>query len=254
MDQNQPPAGGAPERPQDEQTASGQSAQPQGPAPYGGQPTQPVGDYVPPQQGYQPQPQTGYQQPEYQPQGYAPQGAPPPGYVPPGGPPPGYPPQGQAVPPAKKGGMPTWGWIVIGVVVFLCLGCSIAAVVVPGMVGRAVSTSLTENIQGIGPSITASFFYSSMESNSYEFAQTQLSSSMKRQWSAEELQEKWEALEGSGTITSEVVNATATETDGRVTVRLTSSSGKTYDVDLDFEYVNETWEITGASPSLIPNP
>jgi hypothetical protein len=158
------------------------------------------------------------------------------------------------MPPAKKGGMPTWGWIVIGVVVFLCLGCSIAAVVVPGMVGKAVSTSLTENIQGIGPSITASFFYSSMEGHTYDFAQTQLSSKMKGEWSAEELQQRWEALEDGGTITSEVVNASATETDGRVKVRLTSSNGATYDVDLDFEYVNETWEITGASPSLIPNP
>lgn len=254
MDQNQPPAGGAPGRPQDEQPDAGQTEQPQGPAPYGGQPTQPVGDYVPPQQSYQPQPPTGYQQPEYQPQGYAPQGAPPPGYVPPGGPPPGYPPQGQAMPPAKKGGMPTWGWIVIGVVVFLCLGCSIAAVVVPGMVGRAVSTSLTEDLQGIAPSITTSFFYSSLEGHSYDFARTQLSSNIQGQWSAEELQQKWEALEDGGTITSELVDASATETDGRVKMRLTSSNGKTYDVDLDLEYVNETWVITGASPSLIPNP
>ncbi|HEX9990158.1 MAG TPA: hypothetical protein VGE45_17000 [Chloroflexia bacterium] len=253
MDQNQPPAGGAPERPQDEQPAAGQTAQPQGQVPYGGQPTQPVGDYVPPQ-GYQPQPPPEYPQPEYQPQGYQPQGTPPPGYVPPGGPPPGYPPQGQAMPPAKKGGMPVWGWIVIGVVVFLCLGCSIAAVVVPGMVGRAVTTNITENLQGIGPSVTATFFYSWLEDHSYELAQAQLSSKIQGQWTTDELQRKWEALEGNGTITSEVVDASATETDGRVKVRLTSSNGQTYDVNLDLEYTNETWEITGGSPSLIPNP
>jgi hypothetical protein len=158
------------------------------------------------------------------------------------------------MPPAKKGGMPVWGWIVIGVVVFLCLGCSIAAVVVPGMVGRAVTTNITENLQGIGPSVTATFFYSWLEDHSYELAQAQLSSKIQGQWTTDELQRKWEALEGNGTITSEVVDASATETDGRVKVRLTSSNGQTYDVNLDLEYTNETWEITGGSPSLIPNP
>ncbi|HYP40939.1 MAG TPA: hypothetical protein VEX13_11325 [Chloroflexia bacterium] len=256
MDQNQPPAGSAPERPQDEQPAAGQPpTQPQSDLPYGGQPTQPVGDYVPPQQGYQPQPPTGYQQPEYQPQGYAPQGAPPPGYVPPGGaPPPVYPPPGQAMPPAKKGGMPVWGWIVIGVVVFLCLGCTLLSFLLPSMLGRAVTTSITEDLQGLAPSVTASFFYSSLEGHSYDFAQTQLSSKIQGQWSADELREKWVALEDGGTITSEIVDASATETDGRVKMKLTSSNGKTYNVDLDLEFVDDTWEITGASPSLIPNP
>ncbi len=271
MDQN-PPTGDAQERPADQVVPEGQPAQPvqnpytpppaYNPSPeYSGQGRgQPPGY---PQQGQAQAggPPSGYTPPGYNPQGAPPQGYPPPGYgpPPPGYPPPGYPPPGYGVPVKKSGGIPGWGWaliIVSGLLLIICVGIIAFLTFLGTQVSSSFSRIGTGLIANFEPVVTTTEFYTYLEQHDYEHAHSLLASRLASSNSVSDLRTRWEALESAQPgITSGVPSpGKVTGNTASVTEPLTSSQGKSYTVNLRLQKSGQNWEITGASPGLIPSP
>lgn len=294
MDQNSmPPGGGSDRSPEDNVSQrQGQPSNPQNPeqpiseypppqnyTSQEGQATQGQpqgqGSYVPspayPQasQGY---PQQGGPPPGYPPQAY-PQGAPPPGYAPPPGgyPPQGYPPQGYPPqnygPPPKKSGMPVWGWILITLGILGVLACALVfgSLFFVAKQFSTASPRLAQVFSSIGSSIETGGleeigvvfdFYDKLESHDYQAAHGLLGPQLAEKYTAEGLRTKWEALEkAAGKVTPGLPNTTDTSSDqASITQELTSDQGKNYSVNLKVERLNSTWQITEATPDLIPSP
>jgi hypothetical protein len=278
-EQNRSTGGDAPDRPEEPRPPAEQpeqSVQPEQarleppPAPYN------------PQQGYpqQAQPPPGYPQgaPPNYPQGYPPpQGTPPPGY-PPQGQPPGYPqgyppppgapqPQGYGPPPPpqKKGGMPGWGWALIGggILLVACIGFFVVTTMwTLGFLGSQVnSTTFSRISSGLitgfdEPASAVTNFYDNMESRDYDSAYALLGPTFASQTSADDLQAQWEALESSsGEIFSHFPSDYGDPTDTETTVKYTLfTDSDSYDIDITLENSGDQWLITGASPGLIPAP
>lgn len=293
MDQNNntppPPEGMVfrPAAPQDptegEQAHTGQPTQPVTQAPQ--QPTQPQSQYIPP--SYNANPQQGYQPPQgYQAggggyQGGYPQGTPQQPGAGPGVPPAGYPPQGYpqagpggVYPPpppisnpsqvtARRGGVPTWLWVLLGVLVLGCVGVFIVVSLLVNSAARAVSTgfssfatAVSTVTNGFEPSIAASAFSSDLKSHNYEAAHSILGPDLAKQYSVSDLQTKWKALEDAqGTITSDISAVSMDSSNAaHITWSLNPTNGRNYDVELTLQKVGQDWLITSANPALIPAP
>ena len=311
MDQNSGfPPGGTPDRPSgDLQPGEQQPAvPPQPPQPQDQQYTPPTtppsagyvappADYTPPPPGYtQPQPtppiypqqgtpppypQQPYQQPPGAPppaQGYG--GPPPPGYPPQQGypqgyqqgmqPPPGYPPPNYGVPP-KKSGMPVWGWIAIGLVTVVIVGC-VAMFALLGFIGSRVSTitarTFSEISSGLGTTLnegtllpmgTVLGFYGNLESGDFDGAHSMLSSEMASRYSADNLRTRWTALTSKvGTVSAGLPgNDSVNGNSASITQELTSTNGQTYTIKVKLTRAGANdllWQISGADPDLIPSP
>jgi hypothetical protein len=150
-----------------------------------------------------------------------------------------------------------WGWVVFGVVLLSCVSCLVGTFLFVRVVDTAskiTAEDITHTFQSFGPSMSASFFYSSLESGGYYLAREQLSSEMAGQWTATDLRDMWEALGEGGLIEYEVQDATMDGNLGTAQVRLKTNRGLIYLVYLDFENRDGLWLITGASPDLIPSP
>ena len=287
MDNTPTGQGGNPERRDDEApspytpppSAGGYSqpegGQPEGGQPEGGQPTLPVykppPPYQPPQGNYpqQPGPPPSYQ-PQGQQPGYPPQYQPPapgqqpgypPQYQPQGYPPQGYPPQGG--PPPKKGGVPVWAWVVmglVGVMVLLCVGTVFLISRAASEVGTSFERAFSEagvDFSNIVPVTVASSFYSSLELGNYDEARAVLGSSLARQYTTEELQRQWGALKDvEGNISAGLPSVVEADGDRTtVMVELSSNINNTYDVELVVEEIGSgDWKIVEANPELIPQP
>jgi|GEM_PF-3417699 len=257
------PAGAGSDRPQDSTGDAGQPTLPvQGgytPDPGYSPPSQesaaqgypPSYPQQPPQQGFQtpaqvygqpgpqqPYPQQPYpQQPQYPQQPYAPQ----------------YPPQ-QVVVQQKKGPiLPIWLSVTLGILVAFCAICVIGLWLLGAVFNRA-GTELSKSLDVASAGFTAVGFDVAMSTESYETAHGFLGGNLARQYSVQELQRRWEALEGSGTITSTTSEATASGSGAQVTWTLTPSEGSEKKVRLTLEKSGDEWKITGADPELIPSP
>src|SRR5688500_10063134 len=203
-----------------------------GPPPGYQHPPQQVG--VPPQpQGYAPPPSTPqYQQPYQQP----------------------YPPQGQTTTVTqKKGGMPAWAWVLIGLFVALILACGVIYFVIV----RAVDEG-TKAIVGAGDTIGASFavlgYDIALQTNQYEDAQNYLGGDLASRYSVDELQERWEALSVDGMVTTEISDVKMSGNRPQVIWSLPPHGGTKTDVTLTLEPSGEDRKIVEASPDLIPSP
>lgn len=202
-------------------------------------PQQPQQGFQPPAQGYgQPQPQQPYpQQPQHPQQPYAPQ----------------YPPQ-QVVVQQKKGPiLPIWLSVTLGILVAFCAICAIGLWVSGAILNRA-GTELSKSLDVVSAGLTAVRFDVAISTESYETAHELLGGNLARRYSVQELQRRWEALEGSGTITSTTSDATASGSGAQVTWTLTPSEGSEKKVRLTLERSGDEWKITGADPELIPSP
>ncbi len=301
MDQNNntpPPSEGMvfrPSAPQDpaqgEQAHAAQPTQPIEQVPQ--QPAQPQNQYTaplynpnPPQQGYQP-PAQGYQPPQgYQAggggyQGGYPQGTPQQPGAGPGVPPAGYQPQGYpqagpggVYPPpppmynptqatTRRGGVPLWLWVLLGVLVLGCVGIFVVFSLLINSAARNVSTgfssfatAISTVTNGFEPSIAASAFSSALKSHNYDAAHSMLGPDLAKQYSVSDLQTKWKALEDAqGAITSDMSAVSMDSSNAaHITWSLNPANGRNYDVELTLQKVGQDWLITGANPALIPAP
>lgn len=236
---------------------------------YGPQPTQPLQPQQPP--GY-PQPT----QPTQPPPGYPQQGAPPQGYPPPGYQPPGYPPQGYppgAPPPGygparieappKKGGMPVWGWILIGGGALIAVSC-VALILFLTYLGQQVSRQMNDVFSQIGSGLGGDFsvtgvttdFYNNLSSGDYDSAYGLLGPPLSTQYTPDDLRTEWEALEkAQGTVTPFFqITSDSDETSATIEQSLFSDQGDSHDVTLTLRKQGADWKIVEASPDLIPRP
>jgi hypothetical protein len=168
-----------------------------------------------------------------------------------------YPSPGQPVVPVKRGGVPTWVMVTLTAGLTILVACGFVIYIVVSLVNdirTGVSRNLDEAFLKSGPSSEAAVFYAFMEEHSYYMALTRLSSGMYGQWDEGRLQEKWIAFEDGGTIVTEILDESNDQETGTVKVMLVSNKGKTYIIDLSFAVIRNEWIITGASPSLIPDP
>ncbi len=251
------------QRPQPEQPYAApppmQPAEPVQPY-YGGQPGAPPS--VPPYD-QQPLGQAPYAPPPQYPQQQAggPQGIPPAGQYPQYGP--GYAPPAQA--PRKSGGVPVWLWVVGGLVLAVLLGCGLITFLIAQSVqsfGKSVERSFSSISVSLGnPAVlNTTLFYSELSSGQFESARQYLSQDMKDKYGADELRSMWQKLEDAqGKIVPGFPEAAGSSskaaTTATVNQTLTSSKGQNYPVTLTLEdNGNGEWLITGASPSLIPEP
>jgi hypothetical protein len=160
--------------------------------------------------------------------------------------------------------MPTWAWVVIGVVLVLIIGCvgSVFALTYIGtqvatkafsQIGSSLGSDFFVNIEAIG---VVTEFYGDLDTGDYDSAHKLLSSDLASKYSSNDLKTKWEALKSAqGTITPGF--PTGDKVDGNtvsMTQTLDSENGKTYDIVLKVEKSGSTWKIREASPGLIPEP
>lgn len=235
------------------QTQGGQSGYTQPPQQETYAPTpQAQGQYQPqPQQPQYGQGQQGQQQYGQPLQG---QYQPPPGQqaqYPPGQ----YPQQyGQPVQPApaKKGGMPAWAWVLIGILGAILLLCGALYFFVVNTVNQA-GTAITSSLDTFGAGLSFVTFDVAMSTGSYDTAHAVLNDDIGNQYSIDELQSRWEALGGVGEVTTNTGEPVA---DGnRTRIPWTISNGSdTYKVDVYMQQVDNEWKIVDAQPELIPAP
>jgi hypothetical protein len=152
--------------------------------------------------------------------------------------------------------MPVWGWVLI-------VGSMLAIVICGGgfvlltYLGNQLGKGIVQGIDGLGPAIAATSFYTSMETGDYETAHALLGPQLARQYSTQDLRSKWQALENQvGAVTMVPPDFEGqNNSDGSITVTLTSSFGGTYRITLRTDESNDNpWTITSASPWLIPEP
>lgn len=257
------------------------------PPPSGGQPNQPpdntpqsaeteriiiepssTPEYTPPAG----QPYTG--QPEYtsQPEQMAPPQNYPPAQptVPMGGPPQGYQPQGYAPPPStpqyqqpyppaqttvtqKKGGMPGWAMVLIGLFVALLLACGLGYWLLMRAADEA-GKALTGASDTIGASFAVLGFDIALATNDYEGAHDYLGGDLANRYSVADLEQRWEALSSNGSVTTEPSDVRMSGGRPQVVWSLTPSGGTKKEVTLTLEQSGDDWKIVEANPDLIPSP
>jgi hypothetical protein len=160
--------------------------------------------------------------------------------------------------------MPVWGWVLIGLGIFVVLICGLFFAGL-AYIGQRASTQLISTFSIIGSGIDAGElvqtgvvlnFYDNLESRDYDAARELLSPQLAEKYTADNLRTKWEALEkAAGTITPGFPDSTSTGNDqASITQELTSEHGQSYSVKLKVERVDSTWKITEADPDLIPSP
>ena len=209
------------------------------------------------------------QAPPYPQPGYTP---PPAGATPPPGqygtqPPQGYPPQGYpqgyaapvAAPPAapaKKSGVPVIVWILGGVLLFLIVACLAVFWLVNNII-RQAELGVTDFGNTASASINASLFDLSMSTGSYESAHEYLGGNLATRYSVQDLQDRWEALEGSGgafSVKSDMGEPKASGNQVLIDWKVTPENGSTKTVTLTMEERDNDWKIVDAKPDLIPSP
>ena len=210
-------------------------------------PAQPTVPMSGPPAGYQP-PQGGTPAQGYQPlaQGYAPTPTTPQYQQP-------YPPQSQTVVTQKKGGLPGWAMVLIGLFVAVLLMCGLLYWFVVRAVDEGTK-AITNAGDQIGATFTAASFDIALSANSYESAHDLLGGDLANRYSAADLQEKWEALSADGFVSTDMSDVKMSGGRPQVVWSLTPSGGTKKDVTLTFQQSGDDWKIVDASPDLIPSP
>jgi hypothetical protein len=163
--------------------------------------------------------------------------------------------------------MPAWGWVLIGVGIFVILVCggTIAGLT---YLGKQVSNTFSQigssvisgDNGGFGSLITTGTvlsFYDDLNSGNYTTAAEMLSGDLANKYTTGELRTKWEALVAKeGSITTGLPHEeSVTGGTSIVTQELTTDSGKSYTIRLTLKSSESfLWLITDASPALIPEP
>jgi hypothetical protein len=131
----------------------------------------------------------------------------------------------------------------MGVVGITCVACVGVFVAGGSLIGTAV---------GIGT--TTAQFYTDLQAGQYESAHALLGEELASQYSSSDLQTAWENLAATGPVKFTVGGSGSVE-NGRAVIPLifTTSSG-TRTVTLTLQQAGKNWKITGADPSLIPEP
>ena len=190
----------------------------------------------PPQQYVPPQSTPQYQQPYQQPQYQQP-----------------YPQQGQPVVAPKKGGMPGWAMVLIGLFVAILLMCGLLYWFVIRVVDEGTK-AITSAGDQIGATFTAASFDIALSSNSYESAHDLLGGDLANRYSVSDLQEKWEALSADGFVSTDMSDVKMSGGRPQIVWSLTPSGGTKKDVTLTFQQSGDDWKFIEASPDLIPSP
>lgn len=264
-----PPEGYRVEQPPSGQpTAPGQSGPPPGyQPPLQGAPTQPYNQpygqqpYGQPPQGYGQQPNQGYQQPQGYPPNQYPQQQPgqyqqpPPYSAQPVGQ--SYAPQGyqqtQTTTTQKKSGVPTFVWVLVGIVVVFVLICGGILLAI-----RALTNSAADALQGVGDTfgagITATAFDLALTTGDFETAHSYLGGDLANRYTTNQLKDKWEALSGDGSVSTHF--GSPKTSNGKTTIVWTVvPPGKSAeDIVLTMDDSKNDWKIIAAQPDLIPNP
>jgi hypothetical protein len=162
--------------------------------------------------------------------------------------------------------MPTWGWVLLGVgfAVVACLGVAVAGTLAGlTILGQRVNSTFSMIGSGLNGGVVepaglvAFQFYDYLNMQDYQSAHGLLGADMASRYTPQDLQNEWEALQSAhGPFRAdfheelEVNNSRAT-----LVQPITSDSGQRFEVTLELEDRGDgTWQITGASPGLIPQP
>jgi hypothetical protein len=172
-----------------------------------------------------------------------------------------YPPQGYAYPPQpipKKGGVPVIAWVIGGLVVGVLLICGITAFLAAqalNNVGRTVGDAFSTVEANIG-GIPSWLFYNDLNSGDYDSARKYLSADLKREYPASRLQEEWERLtDGAGGISVGNYTQVGTSNNDLWLQELEGQeNGQLYEIEVTVKTIGSDYLITGANPSLIPEP
>jgi hypothetical protein len=175
----------------------------------------------------------------------------------------GYPPAGyqqqyaQAPPAAKKGGVPVFVWVLGGILLFVILCAAISYFTIFAAFNSAGS-AIKGGLNTIGAAASATAFDLALETGSYEDAHSYLGGDLARNYSADKLQQKWEALAGSeGTFSiNSRFGAPKDIGNNRTTIDwiITPPTGSSKTVVLTLDEGTNDWKIIDAKPDLIPNP
>lgn len=161
-------------------------------------------------------------------------------------------------PPPKKGGVPTIVWVLGGSLLVVLLICGAIAFFTAQAINRA-----TEGMGDIIGTIEAGVggipsweFYNALNSGDYEQARTKLSADLKREYPVSRLQEEWETLvDAAGGITVGPYNLSGPASNGTWVQELNGDGNdKLYTINVKVNTVGSDYLITGATPSLIPEP
>lgn len=114
-------------------------------------------------------------------------------------------------------------------------------------------------IEGGLDSITAGLvvleFETSMRTGDYQAAHDLLGGDLANRYSTTDLQERWEALEGDGIVTTDTSDIKLTGDRPQIVWSLTlGGGGDVKDVTLTMSKSGDDWKIVEASPDLIPSP
>jgi hypothetical protein len=116
-----------------------------------------------------------------------------------------------------------------------------------------ISTGLGGNFSAVAVSME---FYGDLSSHDYASARLLLSPQLRSQYSEDDLRTQWEALEDAEGDTAPLfpTSDSTSDTHATVTQQLISSSGNTFDVEIEVERSGDTWTIVDAPDGLIPEP
>jgi hypothetical protein len=122
---------------------------------------------------------------------------------------------------------------------------------------RQAELGVTDFTSTAGATITASLFDLSMSTGSYDSAHEYLGGDLATRYSSQDLQDGWEALEGSGgafSVQSEMGEGTTSGDQVLIDWTITPENGDPKTVTLTLEESNNDWKIVDAQPELIPSP
>jgi hypothetical protein len=154
--------------------------------------------------------------------------------------------------------VPVIVWIIGGVLLATILGCVLVFWMVSNAVGTAVNTTFSRignELGGFGPYATSIGFTTSMTFGNYDDAHNYLSGDLANRYSADTLEQRWEALstgEGSLGVENslgdvETLDANRSSVDWTVT---TPNGDET--IQLIMEPQGDEWKIVEARPDLLP--
>ena len=154
---------------------------------------------------------------------------------------------------AKKSGVPTIVWVLGGILVFIIACSAIAYFAVIATVNSA-GTAITNGLSTAAAGITAAGFTTDMEFGNYDSAYSYLGGNLAKNYSAATLKQKWEALAGTGTVSTHLGDPKASGNQTKINWVLTPPGRSSITVELTMDEANNDWKIIDAKPDLIPNP
>jgi hypothetical protein len=161
-------------------------------------------------------------------------------------------------PAPKKGGVPVIVWVLGGSLLLVLGICAVIAFLTAQAINRVTDGAgdFIGTIEaGVG-GIPSWEFYNTLNSGDYDQARTFLSADLKREYPASRLQQEWEALtDAAGGITVGPYNLTGPASNGTWVQELNGDgNNKLYKINVKVNTIGSDYLITGATPSLIPEP